>query len=321
MTDENNKKESQQTEKYWLKLLLGIFVATEDINRPASEFVKKARGSDKVRVIWALASFFWISLICVIFVSVLFFKNSDTLFNVVASTEKVDITAYNNRDDEKNPYPDLLLENIKLYNDCDDVASVVSGILVINKNSSIELVRVGTGKLFVTLNSDEEEPVGEIDGFSEGLSDCVTLEFSPTSEMSFTIPIDGLVEIGGEVKESMVRMPILREGTIHIADKAVLSQEYYLAEPYDLTIGDKFSIDGQSVQSSGFVLIDNNPGMKITYASKGSVGVIERYKTEKITLKNSFWTKLYNDETVVILWLLFVALYTLIKVAIRFCIE
>ena len=311
-----NKVVEDKTENGWLKLLLGIFVATEDMPYSANDFVKEARISKKYWLIRVLASFFWLSLLFIIFLSVLFFKNSNTLFNVVAITEKIEVSAY-----EKVQFPIWLLNSAVLYNGCDDTSSEASGQLVIYKDTAIEFLRIGSGNLYITLNSDELDSVGKIEGFPELLSDCIVLEFTHNSSKSFTMPIDGKVNIGGEVKESVERMSVLLEGKIHIADKAVLSQEYYVSEPYELTFGDKFSIKDQTVQSSGFVLIDNNPGMKVTYASKGSVGVIERYKTESISLKNSFWTKLFNDETVILLWILLGALYTIIKVSIRFCIE
>lgn len=310
------KKHFKSKEKGWQKLLLGIFVATEEMPYSANQFVEEAKKSSKRKIIWTLASLFWMFLVSIIFVSFLFFSKSNTLFNVVAITEKIDISAFG-----ETHYPKWLLSEVKLYNDCDEDSSIVSGLLTVDKNTTIEFLRVGVGKLQITLNSDEQDTVGKIDGVSEPLSDCVVLEYSPEANSSFTMAIDGIVKLGGEIKESVVRTPILLDGKIHIADKAVLSQEYYLAEAYELTVGDMFSIKGQSVQSSGFVLIDENPGMKITYASKGSVGVIERYKTESISLKNSFWTKLYNDETVILLWVLLGAFYTVIKVSIRFCIE
>lgn len=311
-----DNKSSVSKERVWQKLLLGIFVATEEVPYSANEFVKKAKKSTKHRVIWTLASLFWLFLVSIFFISFLFFSNSNTLFNVVATTEKININSF-----DKIHYPKWLLNEATLYNDCDKASSMVSGLLTIDNGTTIEFLRIGAGKLQITLNSDEKDTVGKIEGLSESLSDCVVLEFTPEPNDSFTMAIDGIVKIGGEIKESVVRTPILLGGKIHIADKAVLSQEYYLAEPYELTIGDMFSIKDQSVQSSGFVLINDAPGMKITYASKGSVGVIERYKTESISLKNSFWTKLYNDETIILLWILLGAFYTVIKVSIRFCIE
>lgn len=314
--DDNEDKGREPRAMGWQKFLLGIFVATEEMPYSANEFVREAKKSTKHKIIWALAILFWAFLTGIVFISFLFFSNSNTLFNVVATTEKISVSSFN-----QVHYPNWLLKEATLYNDCDESSSKVSGLLKINSDTSIEFLRLGTGSLQITLITEDKDSVGEIEGYSELLSDCVVIEYMVKPNESFTMAIDGVVRIGGEIKESVTRTPILLDGRIHIADKAVLSQEYYLSEPYELTVGDMFSIKGQTVQSSGFVLVNDSPGMKITYASKGTIGVIDRYKTESIGLKNSFWTKLYNDETVILLWVLLGAFYTTIKVSIRFCIE
>ncbi|GHF94860.1 hypothetical protein [Thalassotalea marina] len=313
----NNKRVNVDSKaKGWQKFLLGIFVATEEMPYTANQFVREANESAKHKAIWALAILFWAFLAGIFFISFLFFSNSNTLFNVVATTEKINVSSFN-----QIHYPNWLLKEATLYNDCDESSSKVSGLLKIYNDTSIEFLRLGTGNLQITLTTEDNDSVGEVEGYSEQLSDCVVVEYEVKSHESFTMAIDGVVKIGGEIKESVTRTPILLDGKISIADKAVLSQEYYLSEPYELTVGDMFSIKDQTVQSSGFVLVNESPGMKITYASKGTIGVVDRYKTESIGLKNSFWTKLYNDETVILLWVLLGAFYTTIKVSIRFCIE
>lgn len=317
LKNNNNKSENLDSKAMgWQKFLLGIFVATEEMPYSANEFVREAKKSTKHKVIWVLAILFWAFLTGIVFISFLFFSNSNTLFNVVATTEKINVSSFN-----QVHYPNWLLKEATLYNDCDESSSKVSGLLKIDNDTAIEFLRLGTGNLQITLITEDKDSVGEVEGYAELLSDCVVIEYKVKSNESFTMAIDGVVRIGGEIKESVTRTPILLDGRIHIADKAVLSQEYYLSEPYELTVGDMFSIKEQTVQSSGFVLVNESPGMKITYASKGSLGVIDRYKTESIGLKNSFWTKLYNDETVILLWVLLGAFYTTIKVSIRFCIE
>lgn len=299
-----------------LKFLLGIFVATEDMPYSATDFVKQAKSSEKNWLIWILAGSFWLSLLTIIILSLIYFVNSKTLFNVSAVTEKIEVRSF-----KDVRFPSWLLNKAILHDGCDVEAVEVSGLLTINSTATIEFLRVGKGDLLITLYSDESKSVGKLEGNAGKLSDCVIIQLLLAGSRTFTMPIDGNIEIGGEVKEAVERVPVLLDGQIYIADKGILSQEYYVSSPQELSLGDKFSIQDQITQSSGFVLINDNPGMKVTFAGKGSVGVIERYKTENITLKNSFWTKLFNDETVVLLWVLLVALYTIIKVSIRFCIE
>lgn len=311
--------ENKQTPGF-LKIVLGIFVATEGIPYSANEFVEEARNSSKAAFILSLASFFWLSLVSIIIISIIFFKNSNTLFNVNAVTEVVEILPFENLQ-----YPKWSLQNATLHDECDTGSENISGELTIANLAEIEFRRVKTGNLEITLLSKNEgESVGVVDSGRKPikvLTDCAAIVLSVDDRSSLTFPIDGNIIVGDGVKESVTRTPLLLSGTVHIADKAVLSQEYFLAEQHNLTIGDEFTIDNQSVQSSGLIFVDSKNAMKISYTGKGSVGKIKKYKTEDISISNSFWTKLYNDETVVLLWILLGALYSFVKVSIRYCIE
>jgi len=302
-----------------LRFFLAIFVATDDMPFTAKEFVQRAKNSNNNKLIWLLVSIFWIALLSIVFVSILFFSTTDTLFNVNAKTEIVSISPF-----ENVRYSNLDLQNAKITTtECETDVVEFSGEFKFNKENKndidIEFRRVATGKLFITLSTEDYDSVGYIDDTK--LSDCVVIELTPTSDTSFTFPVDGTFVVGRSIKEGDSRMPLLYSGEVHIADRGVLSQEYYLSEPYDLNIGDQFTIDQPTTQSSGFVFINTDPGLRVKYGGKGSVGNIKRYKIEPIKLKNHFWTKLYNDETIVILWILMGTLYTIIKIMIRFCLD
>ena len=301
-----------------LKILLGIFVATEGIPYSANEFVDEARTSSKITFIWTVVAIFWFSLVAIIIISILFFKNSNTLFNVSVKTELIEISPF-----PGIHYPKWAFDNVRLYDGCDEESENISGELTISNNATIEFRRIKKSDLEITLDAGDFDSAGILSAGDRTieLSDCVGLVMTVTEATSLTLPIDGKISVGGDVKEGLSRMPILIEGIVRIADKAVLSSEYYIAEKYILSMGTKFNIRSQSTQSSGFVFIDSTPAMKATYTGKGSVGLIERYKIEPISISNSFWTKLYNDETIIVLWLLLGALYTFVKVSIRYCIE
>jgi len=318
-----------------LKILLGIFVATEDMPYSASEFVEEAQKSKQKIVIWISVSIFWLSLLSLIGLSYIFLNSKNTLFNVTATTEIVEIESFKiakkhskngskEKNDQMTAFPPWRLNDAKIYDSCDEDFDFLSGTLKINPTTLIEFRRVDTKELIISLVSEDSDSVGFINlnsGNKHLLSDCVGIELITNSNTSYTFPFDGKIFIGNDMKEDVSRSPILYNGTVGIADKAVLSQEYYSAEKYELAIGDKFSIRNQSTQSSGFIFVNNEPGMKITYRGKGVNGVISKYKSENVILKNSFWLKLYNDETILLLWLLLGAIYTATKVVTRFCIE
>ena len=313
-----------------LKLALGIFVATEEMPYSANEFVQKTQNSAKRRFIWFIVGLFWSMLVGIVIISLLFFKNNYTLFKVNATTEIVNVTPFVGVN-----YPNWHLDDATLYLGCEEEVDNVSGELVISDNADIEFRRIKNGLLEITLSPPNDSPndprycppssinVGTLlvkDRASQALCDCTGIVLKPSKTNSYTFPIDGLVEIGGGLKHSNSRTPILYRGRVHIADRTILSNEYYLSEPKELKLGDEFSIEGQTTQSSGLVFVDESPGMQVTYSGKGTVGIISSYKAEKIQMKNNFWTKLYNDETVILLWILLGALYTITKVVIRYSI-
>ncbi|WP_394172303.1 hypothetical protein [Thalassotalea litorea] len=306
----------------WQKYLLGIFFVAEDIPDTAAEFLDRVNDSKNRSLILGLLACFWLALAGIILVSVLFFKGSDTLFNVVASTEKLHVDNFDGVE-----YPTWRLEDVTLYNDCGTESEIVSGDLTIYSNSEIEFERIGAGKLLITLFAEEEPAdenesgVGKIDGFINKLSDCVVFEYLPSQKETYTFPVDGNMVIGGAIKESVTRTPLLQAGKIYIADKAIMSGEYYVSEPYELMLGDKFSINKATTQSSGIIVVDDTPGINVTYAGKGESGNIERYKLESIKLENTIWFKLLNDETVISLWILLIVLYTAVKVIIRLSLD
>jgi hypothetical protein len=329
-TDETEPKSKTRT--LLLKVLLGIYVATEDMPHSASEFFEKAQKSKQKIIIWCSVSLFWLSLIVLIVLSYYFLNNKNTLFNVTATSEIVEVESYKvsrpplekQTPFEMTPFPPWMLESAKVHEDCEETVTTLSGTLNIDPNTLIEFRRIDTKDLVISMVSEDSDSVGYItlnSGEKYDLSDCVGLRFEIDDNTSYTFPFDGQVFIGNDIKENFSRSPILYEGVVKIADKALFSQEYYWADEKVLDIGDKFSIKKQSIQSSGFIFVNREPGLKITYRGKGAVGIISKYKSEDVILKNSFWLKLYNDETIILLWLLLGAIYTATKVVTRFCIE
>lgn len=302
-----------------LKWFLGIFFATDDIPYAASEFVDKVKESPRKILLIGLLTFFWVSLAFLFGATLMFIINNDTLFNVTATTEEIVIKPY-----AGNEYPLWELHDAEVFDNCDDVAISYSGYLQINNASQISLNRSGEQEIYVSLSNESKQSsavLTTLENENIKLNYCAYLKVKASAIQPITWPIDGKVTLGGEVKEGLSPMPLLLEGSISIADKATMSQKYYIAEPVELNIGDQFYIQNPTTQASGFVYIDANPGMKVTYSGKGEFGVIQRYKSEAILLENGIWTKLFNDETLIVLWLLLVAMYTAIKVTIRLNLE
>lgn len=301
------------------KALLGIFLTNEDLPYTATEFRDRISLSRFKLFIHVLVGLFWLLLLYILFISARFLATPDTLYNVTANSEIVTIDSY-----QDSAFVPWRLESAKRYAACGSETSSMSGELRIARDTSMYIERVGSGPLWITLSSDSLAPVGYLLTDSNErieLSDCEAFELAASNTQSYTLPIDGIMTVGGEVKEASVREPILHKGSVTISDKGALSRQYYQTDPYPLELGDKFFIKEPSVQSSGFIYIDENPGINITYNGKGDVGVIQRYKSEDIMLKNSIWTKLAHDESLIFLWLFLVAAFSFLKFIIRVNIE
>ncbi|GAB2676644.1 hypothetical protein Q4574_12940 [Aliiglaciecola sp. 3_MG-2023] len=310
-----NSKTKSSFAFYIRKFLLSIFFVSEDIPYSANEFAEKAQG----RIIFIFLSLFWLILIGIIVVSVLFFTEKNTLFSVSARAELIEVMPF-----EDVAYPIWRVEKAKIAFDCGNDYKEMSGLVQVSGSSSIEFTRLSTGTLEINLDSIDEPTTGSItndNGQVTEFTDCATLILNPSKESAVTLPIDGIVRVGGSIKEEVSVFPIMYSGQVQIADKAALSQNYYLAEIFDLKMGEQFSILKPSTQSSGFIYANEEKGLYINFSGKGESGQIYRYKAEPIQIENNFWAKLYNDETLVFLWLLVVTIYTFIKVAIRYNIE
>lgn len=311
-----NDKLRSDAKIHWFKWFLSIFAAVDATEYSAAEFVKKAEDSGRKLLIIFLVLVFWLCLIALAIKSYLFFSNNDTLFSVVAQTEKLEVTTF-----PSSVYPDWSLDAVK-SEDCKGTEYVLTGTLTIKPQSKIHIERVGTQELYISIEGGEEQVVSEFRSLKEGTSvfkECLFMKFSDPSALPLSFPVDGIVRLGGQIKEGVNPMPLLLSGQVKIADKAAVSNEYYTAEPYELTIGDVFSIEQPTTQSSGFIYVNEEPGFTVSYNGKGKAGAIHRYKSEPISLENSIWTKLFNDETLIILWIFLGALYTCIKIVIRLC--
>lgn len=301
------------------KSLLGIFLTNEDLPYTATEFRDLIAKSRLKVVIHVLVGAFWLLLAYIIFISFRFLATPDTLYNVTANSEIVTIKSYQN-----SIFVPWQLKSAKRYAACGSETSTVDGTLSIARDTSMFIERIGSDSLWITLSSETLDPVGGLinsAGQQIELSDCEAFELSVAENAGYTLPIDGVITLGGAVKEASIREPILLSGSVTISDKGALSRQYYQTEPYPLELGDKFFIQNPSVQSSGFIYVNDEPGIRVTFNGKGDVGVIQRYKSEDVVLKNSIWTKLANDETLLFLWLFLVAVFSLLKYIIRVNIE
>lgn len=300
--------------------LLSIFVITDDISYTAVEFTDKASKGKKRHRIMAWVFSFWFFLLVLFITSLSLVWDNATLFNVNAITEKVAIKA-----SEFSGFAQWRMIDVDLRNGCDDTIETHTGILSVTEHSEIEIERVGLGPIKIGIFSTTGRTVGTLEtdqGDIVELRDCAALTVSLPENGSITWLVDGNIIVGSQPKEATeTHLRLLKTGSVTIADKAIVSNEYYLSEPHSLNLGDTFYIENPTTQGSGLLHVSNSPALQITYSGKGERGYIQRYKTEEIPLENNIWVKLINDETLIFGWVLLLVVYTVVKLIIRLSLD
>jgi len=295
--------------------LLSLFESDSD-----EGFYDKA-SSAKFKIKIAV-SLFWILSVLTFLMSIFYFSSKPAVFIISANVEKITVSPYISKKnpDKKQEYPVWKFSNIDLYSDCSENKEKVSGYLSPAPDTYIELLRVQKGKFSIDLDNEVSDSSGifrTTAGKKIILDDCASIRINVNENDSYILQVEGDIKIGGYIKESSVVVPILYSGEISILDKAFVSQIFYKVGPYKLNMGDVFTTDGLDMKSSGFIQVDQDKGLKITYSSKGHKGYIKKYRTESVEIKNGFWNKLYNDQSLILLWSIWLALFAICRTWIR----
>jgi hypothetical protein len=294
-------------------ILTSFFIVNDDICDRLRELPRKRSRKDK-RIIYLVLSAFWLSFILLTIFTISYFFSRSTVFTVSANIEQFLISPF-----PAQQYPIWKFQKTVIHPDCGPDHVQVSGILHLDSTAFVEFLRIQSSELTINLETDDADSVGTFvtsDGEALVLEDCAVLRLN-ANNTSFVFPVEGDIKLGGEIKENSISVPILYSGDITILDKALITREYYSVGPFSLNMGDVFVIDELDLKSSGFVQIDSEKGMKVTYSSKGNRGYIKKYKTEDIEIKNGFWTKIYNDPSLIIIWFIGIGIYAISKTIIR----
>jgi hypothetical protein len=304
----------------WRKWLLAVFVITDDISYSATDFAAKATASPNRKRIQTLVVIFWGCLLLLVGFSIFLLYGRDTLFNITATTEKVRIAPTPHAS-----YAEWRVDDAVVDPDCaGGNRTRVSGALTIDPRATIEITRSLSKRVEVALSSDNVPSAGYInhdDGDFTELQSCAFVIVPSPQNTALSWLIDGEISVGDTLREGVSPLHLLTSGTVSIADKAVLSGDYYVSDPHILNLGDIFYIQNPTTQGSGLVYITDTPGLQVTYSGKGERGIIQRYKTEAIPIENNIWAKLFNDETLIFLWGSFVVFYPFIKLLIRMSLD
>lgn len=236
---------------------------------------------------------------------------------VDTDTEKVTILQFGDLE-----YPSWYIPSAELSDGCGEDSRQFSGYVDVSSGTEIEFTSVQPGILEISLQNYELPSAGMLRTLRNKvpLSHCAVFSVKVTDQ-SLVFPIEGIITIGSVIKEPSTEPiednPILLNGNIHLIDKYTFTDEFYTVGPFQLVKGDLFTVKSQITQSSGFIHMNIDKKLSVSYRAKALSGYIKRYKTDPIEVRNGMLTRLYNDYALVIMWIIMGFVYRYFQYLLR----
>jgi len=308
-----------------LHYLIKLLFISSDMN----EIVYSIRRSNYgLVIVYLLFSMLLILIIIAIDASGLV-RTSINTFNISATTEKITVDT---TDSVMSSWP---VKNIKLTLNCPDEPGDIkeinfSGSIKLKPGVKLSIQRIGLGEFSVEFTNEYNVSSGELYTITQqyfaDLSSCAYFRITDIKQRvkngdTIVLPLSGQITPAPMMKFlSQPDVALLRSGKISIIDKKFLSfisDEFYTIGPFILGLGDSVQLKNSTVANQGFLLIDNNAAMQLVYRARASKAIITRYQTDGIVIQNGFWSRLLHDETINILWLAIIALFSFIRFYIK----
>lgn len=284
-------------------------------------------------------AYFLIIVFIVLFLSVAYFTfikhsvfESPTTYSVSVITEQVYLTT------QDTPMSQWHLKDIEISKSCSEGPKAIlwehfTGSININPFVQLTLTRIAKGDLSVQMYTDNGS-VGDLfdieDEFDSPLSNCAFFNIKNISDRAnrgetIVLPLTGDIVAGKEIRFlTQDTTPLLKSGKIKILDRSIWTGENYSVDPFDLEIGDLFEIQKTKepvIPSQGFALINEEPAINLVFRATGYRAVIKRFQSENYELRNSFWSKLYHDEGLLITWGVIIFLFSIIRIYLRYLVN
>ncbi len=233
-------------------------------------------------------------------------------FNATVQTERIQIVV---SDRHRVRWS---LSGARMKRDCDGDFEAFSDSFEPAGGALLIFERIALGPLKIYLESAGEGGVGKIysaDDFVAPLGDCVLFQVSDLKARaakgaSLILPFRGKVEIGRELPSAPIEsFPVLRSGTVSILGTTILGDSVYTAGSFELDVGDRFEVFGRNeqdtVESTGFVLVNEWPVFTAVSRSVGWGGRVARYGARGYEVGLSVWERISNDGVLQSLWVTF----------------
>ena len=259
--------------------------------------------------------------ILTIFCLLIFFSSTKTTFNIVAKTEQVQFNTKYELDSN------WILENVTIREDIftDSTDIKFSGSINIPLNSTVKIERISFGPVKLSFEKSNDDFSGVLFDSNREYFKTLTSNFEIYIDSiaqkanigeSIIFPLNGLKgrlgtsePVGNEV-ESII--PILRSGKVKLLNKSIFNSGLSVTGTFDLQLGDQFVINEPENKGFGFIVINEEPNLMISYNVIGNNGKINKLGGSQRDISSSVFSKIINDKFLSLISIVLAALIALI---------
>lgn len=279
-----------------------------------------------------------------------YFYDKTSIYNITANVEQIVVKIkpgskanwYLHNAEITYPCYDKKNDNCSLrqedeYGDLDVLETVIkefSGSISFNIDGYTDAVitRIGNSDMVIRLSRPQALNNGHKDKQKKLIGDLYSddEEFLDSVEASLVIKIKDIekryengerifLNITGDIlladtkdyPDSYIK-PLLKNGEVSILEKTFLLNENYLIGPYPLLLGDSIDIHNQHGVAEGFITADSEAGLQVAYRVEAEDGAISRYKFKGYQISPSMLNRLFNDQVLGYLWIIFTIILSLL---------
>lgn len=250
----------------------------------------------------------------------IYFDNTNTLFNITAHTEIIKFQTVN------KPISRYNLNNASIYvtenYEFKNIYNEFNGSLELNKNVKVEIERISQGDIIFLLETENGASIGNLYNSNNkkvyDINDYMFIEIKNIDSLinngiSIVFPLSGYVELGKSVDVQIFdeTNPVVRTGDIAMTGYSHYgSGKYFEAGSEKLYLGDFLEFDKK--EAIGFVSVNDNPALQVAYRIEADEAIIRKPgpkgKNSGYRISASLYDKFKNERFFQGLSMIFAAL-------------
>ena len=247
------------------------------------------------------------------------FVSTNTTFDVVATSGSITIHPV-------QLMPRLYFSDAQILFNNDPTLKPFTGAIQSFQNTTIKIERVSKGPLRVAFSKDGNStgPVGQVFGPNDLPIQSVdqplviivdNLQSKSGAGSNVILSFVGSVELGSQaIQVPSMSVPVLKSGIVQVLGHSLLRRSLFRGETFTLDLGDQLSIDEPEGPANGFVLVDDNPDLKVSFRQVARSAKVLRAPSSGYSIEFSILDRLKSDGTVQSLWVALVFLWGLPKI-------